>query len=67
MMPTSETWIFYRGTLGKDEQELAIMTLTAHAIKAPPISQYIELRNDKGEVFATVTFPSTVKVRKVGV
>ena len=66
MLPTIGTWMFYRGDGTAKEDNLACLTLSAHAIKVVPISQFIELRHEKDEVFATVTWPSTVKVRKVG-
>lgn len=65
MMPNVETWMFYRGDGKKVEDELACVTVSAHHVKVVPISQYIELRDKDGNNFATVTWPSTVKVRKV--
>lgn len=66
MMPKVETWIFYRGDVKTLTQELAAVTVTAHHVKVVPISQYIELRDKDGVNFATITWPSTVKVRKSG-
>lgn len=66
MWPFVETWMFYRGDGKKEEDLLGALTLSAEKIQVVPISQYIDLRNQKGETFATVTWPSTVKIRKVG-
>lgn len=65
MMPNVETWMFYRGDGKKVEDELACVTVSAHHVKVVPISQYIELRDKNGVNFATITWPSTVKARKV--
>lgn len=65
-MPKSETWMFYRGNGKKDEDNLAAICITAEKIKAVPLSQFIDLRDAKDETFATITFPSTVKIRRVG-
>lgn len=66
MLPNVETWMFYRGEGKKVEDDLAAVTVSGHHIKVVPISQYIELRDKNGVHFATITWPSTVKIRKVG-
>lgn len=66
MLPNVETWMFYRGEKETAETQLAAVTVSAHRIKVVPISQYIELRDKNGVNFLTLTWPSDVKVRKVG-
>lgn len=60
-----EAYIFYREFEDKTEQELGVFTVTAAKVKAVFVSQFIDLRDAKGDTFATITFPSWVKVRKM--
>lgn len=66
MKPQTVTYQFYRVLEDKSEQELAILTMTAPSVKVVIVSQYIDLRTPDGETFSTVTFPSWVRVRKIG-
>lgn len=66
MFAEQHSYLFYRVLEDKKEQELAVVTLTAAKVKAVIPSQFIDFRTDAGETFATVTFPSWVKVRKIG-
>lgn len=59
------TWMFYRGKDPNEGQELAAVTISATEIKVVPVSQYIELRDRDGNVFATLTWPSTTNIHKV--
>lgn len=59
------TWMFYRGKSPSEGQELAAVTISANMIKVVPVSQYIELRDRDGNVFATITWPSTTNIEKV--
>lgn len=61
------TWMLSREDAEGKEHELAAVHLSAAGIKVVPISQYLELRDKDGAVFATLTWPSTTKIRKVGV
>lgn len=72
MLPNVETWMFYRGDGKKVEDELACVTVSAHHVKVVPIISVsrlirdcIELRDKNGVNFATITWPSTIKARKV--
>lgn len=66
MFAEQHSFLFYRVLQDKSEQELAVVTVTAAKAKAGIVSQFIDFRTDAGETFATLTFPSWVKVRKVG-
>lgn len=57
---------FYKVLEDKTEQRVAVITLNAAEVKPVLVSQYIDLRQPGGETFATLTFPSWVKVRKLG-
>lgn len=60
------TWMFYRGKESNEATELAAVHISSSNIKVVPVSQYIELRDRDGVVFATITWPSTTNIRKVG-
>lgn len=66
MLPKVETWMFYRGDGKKAEDDIAAISVSARDLKAVPVSQYIELRDKDDNNVVTITWPSTVKVRKVG-
>lgn len=57
---------FIREREDKSNETLAVVTINAPKVKAVETSQYIDLRDEKGETFATITFPSWVKVSKIG-
>lgn len=66
MLKDMETWIFYSEDVRGNKYDLGALTLDASKITVVPISQYIDLRDGKGETFATITWPSATKVRKAG-
>lgn len=59
-----QTWLFFRGKESAENTDLAAVTVSASEVKAVPVSQFIELRDRDGNVFATITWPSTTSVRK---
>lgn len=61
------SWMLYRGDEKDETGALATVSISAKDIKVVPVSQYIELRDKDGVCFATITWPSTTKIRKIGV
>lgn len=50
---------------GEKSEDLTVSVDGAH-VKVVPISQYIDLRDASGELIATITWPSTTRVKKPG-
>lgn len=61
--PQSKTLIFYRGNPDDEASQLGVATMTAH--KVVLVSQYADLRDEKGELVATITWTGDVKVREI--
>ena len=65
-MPESHTFMLYKGDGKKDEDNLAVVTVTTESIRLVALSQFMDLRHDKDVTFATLTWPSSVRIREVG-
>ena len=61
--PESKTLIFYKDAPNDEQVELGVITL--NGVKLVKCSQYIDVRDDKDQLVATLTWKSTVKVREV--
>lgn len=66
MLPNVGTWLLFRVDGEKKEESLAAITLSAETIKVRAVSQYIDLVDANGDVFATLTWPSTTQIRAMG-
>ena len=61
--PQTKTFVFYVGDPDDEAGQRAVATLTASRIVS--VSQYADLRDEKDELVATITWTGNVKIREL--